>query len=77
MRLPAGIVPAERYLADTVAKLSQQLNSIESTRSLGPGIRAQTTYPRVKGYILILIKSPLLIPDFRFPIDYIDHTLIS
>ena len=45
MRLPAGIVPAERYLADTAAKLSQRLNSIESMRSLDPGIRAQTTYP--------------------------------
>jgi hypothetical protein len=44
MRLPAGIVPAERHLADTTAKLSQWLNSKESTRSLDPGIRAQTTY---------------------------------
>jgi len=45
MRLPVGIVPAERYPADTTANLSQWLNSIESMRSLDPGIRAQTTYP--------------------------------
>ena len=45
IKLPAGIVPAERYLADTTAKLSQWLNSIGSTRSLDSGISVQTTYP--------------------------------
>ena len=45
IRLPAGIVPTERYLADTTAKLSQWLNSIESTRSLVSGISVQTTCP--------------------------------